>query len=464
MIPLREDDGSFRDPSGRVYLEGDRVYRSVMPVAADDFEFVRDSKVLEPLIDEGKVIGETAVEPARAAEIAEGARHVIEHPRLPFISHPYEWPFPALKAAALLHLEIHLRVLEAGVTLSDATAYNIQFHEGTKPIFIDRLSFRRYREGEFWLGHRQFCEQFLNPLLLRAYLGVAHNAWFRGSLEGITAIELGGLLPLRRKLSWKVLTHVVLQGAFQKQSTRHGRPEISRQSRLPLTSFKGMLTGLRDWIVKLEPRDGGKSVWSDYAGKTSYAADEARQKRKLVAEFVAATRPGMIWDLGCNTGDYAMEALGAGADMVVGFDADHGALDKAFARSTQEGARFLPLYLDAANPTPSQGWAEGERKGVMDRARADGILALALLHHLAIGRNVPLERLAGWLVDLAPQGIVEFVPKSDPMVQELLRLREDVFDDYDEATFEAALGARAEIAASVTISESGRRLYWFKRT
>lgn len=171
----------------------------------------------------------------------------------------------------------------------------------------------------------------------------------------------------------------------------------------------------------------------------------------------------MVWDLGCNTGDYAMEALGAGAGMVVGFDADHGALDRAFARSTMEGAHFLPLYLDAANPSPDQGWACGERKGLMGRARADGILALALVHHLAIGRNVPLDRLAGWLVDLAPQGMVEFVPKADPMVQELLRLREDVFEDYDEASFEAALAARAEIVASVSVSESGRRLYWFKR-
>ena len=156
----------------------------------------------------------------------------------------------------------------------------------------------------------------------------------------------------------------------------------------------------------------------------------------------------MIWDIGCNTGDYAKAALESGAGYAVGFDFDQGALDAAFARAESEGLNFLPLFLDLANPTPSQGWAERERRGLTDRASADAILALALVHHLAIGRNVPLEEVVAWLVGLAPNGIVEFVPKSDPMVQRLLRLREDIFDDYSEETFSQHLQARAKDRAS----------------
>ena len=260
MISPREDGGSFRDPAGRVYLDGERVFRSVMPVAAENFDLVRSTGALEPLIAEGLVIGESMVEPGNTNDFAVGARYVIEHPRLPFISYPYEWSFGALKAAALLHLDVHLRVLQSGVTLSDASAYNIQFHEGVRPIFIDRLSFRPYREGELWNGHRQFCEQFLNPLLLRALVGLPHNAWYRGSLEGLAAVELSRMLSLRRKLSFKVLTHVVLQAAFQRDSTSRGRPEVSRDAKLPRRAFVGMLTGLREWIARLEPRDRGKSV------------------------------------------------------------------------------------------------------------------------------------------------------------------------------------------------------------
>ena len=82
--------------------------------------------------------------------------------------------------------------------LSDATAYNIQFI-GTRPLFIDVLSFVRYREGQVWKGHKQFCEQFLNPLLLHAYFGISHNAWFRGALEGVAVDDLAALLPWWRR-------------------------------------------------------------------------------------------------------------------------------------------------------------------------------------------------------------------------------------------------------------------------
>jgi ribosomal protein L11 methylase PrmA len=224
-----------------------------------------------------------------------------------------------------------------------------------------------------------------------------------------------------------------------------------------------MLRGLRSWIARLEPGGPKRTVWSDYAGETSYAPAEAEAKRAFVAGFVSRVRPGTVWDLGCNTGDYSAAALEAGARRVVGFDFDRAAAGRAFERARRESLDFLPLVLDAANPTPSQGWAEAERPGLHARADADALLALALVHHLAIGRNVPLPRVAGWLVDLAPAGVVEFVPKSDPMVGELLRLREDIFDGYDEPQFLSALGERAEILETARVSASGRLLVSFRR-
>ncbi|HEX9584150.1 MAG TPA: class I SAM-dependent methyltransferase, partial [Gammaproteobacteria bacterium] len=141
------DAGSFRDPSGQVHLVGGRIFRTVMQRAADDFEFARSTGLIEQLISSGQLIPETIVDNDTLGAAASGVRYVLEHPRLPFISYPYEWPFAALKAAALHHLDVHLTALDYGVTLSDASAYNIQFR-GAKPVFIDSLSFRRYQEGE----------------------------------------------------------------------------------------------------------------------------------------------------------------------------------------------------------------------------------------------------------------------------------------------------------------------------
>ena len=463
MGKMRSESGSFRDPGGRVYVINGHVYRSVMPAAADDYEFVRSTGLTDKLCLSGHAIAETAVDPGVLGVDGEGACYVLEHPMLPFISYPYEWSFQELKSAALLHLDVHLEALDHGVTLSDASAYNIQFR-GHRPVFIDSLSFRRYREGEFWMGHRQFCEQFVNPLLLRALAGVPHNSWYRGALEGISAQELSPLLRWPHKYSWNVFTHVVMQARLQGRANSQLSAEHRiRKRKLSLLAFRQMLRGLRKWIARMEPADTGKTVWADYAGSNSYESEEAEAKRNFIADFSRSLQPDLLWDMGCNTGGYSKVALESGATSVVGFDFDQGALNLAYCRAVEENLNFLPLYLDAANQSPGQGWAQSERSGLMQRADADGILALAVVHHLSIGRNIPLQEVVDWLVAMAPEGVIEFVQKSDPMVQNMLRLREDIFTDYSEESFVNHLERKADIVRSTTVSGANRRLFWFRR-
>jgi ribosomal protein L11 methylase PrmA len=327
------------------------------------------------------------------------------------------------------------------------------------------LSFRRYRPGEIWAGHRQFCEQFLNPLLLRAFFGIPHNAWYRGTQEGIKAQELSRLLKWRHRLSWTVLTHVLLQSFFQR-SVESNSVDLKREnlpsSVLPLPSFQRLLKKLHSWISKLRPADTAKTVWQDYAQTQSYSSAGAESKRRFVSDFVEKEKPKSIWDLGCNTGDYCITTLEAGAEYAVGFDYDQGALELAFARAHDKNLAFQSLFFDAANPSPNQGWNEQERSGLRARASADAILALAFVHHLAITRNIPLDQLVGWIIDLAPTGVIEFVPKSDPMVQSLLRHREDIFPDYTKETFLNYVDRKARIVNTATVSSSGRLLVWWQ--
>jgi len=460
---VRAEPGSFRDPSGRIFWLGERVLRTVMPQAVADFDYVESTGIVTALIKKGMLIDQARRPASLIGEAAAGAAYVLEHPKLDFISYPYEWSFRALQSAALLQLDLYLEGLQHGVTLSDATAYNIQF-DGARPVFIDRLSFRRYVDGQFWLGHRQFCEQFLNPLLLRALFGIPHNAWYRGSPEGIGAAELSALLPLRKKFSWRVLTNVVMQGSLQKTRSSDAQQAVaSNKLRFPKPAFERLLRGLREWIAELQPADRQPTTWQEYAGHTSYRNTEAEAKRKFVGRFVSENKARTVWDIGCNTGDYSVAALHAGARSVIGFDFDQGSLDLAFDRARSEKLAFTPLFLDVTNPAPDQGWGQAERRGLRARAKADAVLALALIHHVAIGKNVPLGDVVGWLTDMAPRGVIEFVPKSDPMVVELLKLREDIFPHYNEEHFVQCLEERARIVQSETVSASGRKLFAFER-
>ncbi len=457
------DSASFRDPSGHVYRIDGRIFRTVTDHAIDDFEALRASGVYDDLAAAGKVVAAEIVAEAEVPEpLRREARVVLEHPPLPFISYPYEWSFAALKAAALHHLEVHQAALEGGMTLSDASAYNIQFI-GARPIFIDTLSFRPYRDGEYWTGHRQFCEQFLIPLLLRAMLGTPHNDWYRGALEGIRTADFAGLLPWHRKLSWNVLSQLVLPTAFE-NSARRGDVSVSsstlRSAKFPLVSYQGLLRRLHKWIAGLAPRDKRPTAWQNYSLESSYGPEEAEAKRAFVRGFIEAEKPATVWDLGCNAGDYSEVALQAGAQYVVGWDFDQGALDAGFARAGARDLAFTPLYFDATNPAPDQGWAQEERAGMGGRGPADAILALAFVHHLAIAKNLPLPRIARWLCGMARAGVVEFVPKQDSMVQTMLRLREDIFPDYDLERFLDCLGAHATVERIEVVN--GRQLIWFR--
>ncbi len=464
MSLVAPDPGSFRDPRGRINYVGDRVFRTITESAAADFEFVRDSGLLERLAGDGRMIGTEITSAEILGERGKDARYVVEHPKLPFISYPYEWSFPALKAAALLHLDVQMEALDAGISLSDASAYNVQF-QGARPLFIDLLSFRKYQDGEMWAGHRQFCEQFLNPLLLRSKLGIVHNPWYRGAQEGISTADLRRLLPWTSKLSTNVLLHIVAQSSFQNSSVATNKnKKVLATSQFPTSSYRRMLKKFNDWIETLEPAGSPKTVWRDYARSHSYNSDEVAAKKDFIAKFTKAATPRIVWDLGCNTGDYSKVALENGADYSIGFDYDQGALELAFLRASTEKLNFLPLFLDSANPSPNQGWSQSERKGMRERASADAIIALAFIHHIIIGRNVPLEDVVGWLTSLAPQGVIEFVPKDDPMVQELLALREDIFPKYSEEYFLNKLQQNATIYKIQKITNSGRKLIWYTKS
>lgn len=456
--------GSFRDPSGHIYESNGRVFRTISETAIIDYESLKTDGFYEKLAGTGYALGADEIDLSNFANLPAGVSLIVEHPKIPYISYPYEWGFQQLKAAALLHLDLQLFSLDHGAVLKDSSAYNVQFI-GPKPVFIDFLSFRPYNEGEYWDGHSQFCQQFLNPLLLRAKLGVPHNSWFRGNLEGLSTADFNRLLPGRKKASWNMLSHVVLPAYLQRRASAMQTDSL-RQAKakpFPKPSYRNLLLQLREWIAKLKPADKYASTWADYSDHNTYGTEDADSKSSFIGRFAQQVKPALMWDLGCNTGRYSHLAIRKGAEMAIGFDFDMQALDKAFIHATSQDIALLPLFLDAANPSPGLGWAHSERQSLATRSNADAVIALAFIHHLAIGKNIPLEWVVDWIVSLAPQGIIEFVQKDDPTVLKMLALRKDIFTDYNEANFRRHLEQRAKIVESEKITSSGRTLYRFSR-
>ncbi|WP_394727069.1 class I SAM-dependent methyltransferase [Altererythrobacter sp. GH1-8] len=459
---MRIEPGSFRDPAGRVFKQEGRVFRAVFEPGREAFEKAREAGVYNWAVDKGFLVAMEDVAPETLDWDGEKPAYLLEHPALDFISYPYEWTFSQLKRAALFHLDFHLKLLERDFTLTDATAYNVQFVH-TRPVFIDHLSIQPYKEGSLWAGQRQFAMQFFCPLLLWAKCGIAPNAWYRGNLEGISPEELAPLLPFKARMSFTVMGHVTVPAKLQRKAIANdGVPAASSNRKLSKQAFTALLTGLRHYIAKLEA-PGLSTVWGGYDVDNSY--DEARrsEKHRFVSDFVSEVKPGTLFDLGCNSGDYSQAAIDAGAGQVVGFDFDFGALEQAYARFSQSKANVLSLWLDATNPSPAQGWASAERMSFGERSKADAMVALAFIHHLAIAKNVPLDMAVDWLMAMAPQGVIEFPGKGDAMVQRLLSTREDIFPNYTLEAFRACVERRGRIVKEHRIASSERYLVQYER-
>ncbi len=385
---------------------------------------------------------------------------VLRHGAIPFVSYPYEWPFGMLRDAALLQLELVAAALDENMTLKDATAFNVQW-DGSQPVFIDIPSFEPLDPGTPWVGYEQFCQMFLYPLMLQAYRGISFHQLLRGRLDGIEPSDCWGMLSRRDLLRPGVLKHVFLQSKVQARfRDREGdiKGEL-RDAGFGAEMIKANIRGLTKVVGKLDwtPAESG---WVNY-GRCTHYDDQARQaKGTFVGQALAARHWPMVWDLGCNTGRYSRLAA-EHADLVVAMDADHQCVDRLYESQRGEGSRrILPLVANVADPSPALGWRGLERKTLEQRGRPDLVICLALIHHLVIGANIHVDELVGWLADVGADLVIEFVEKSDPMVQRLLQNKDDIYDDYDRANFERVLAASFEVERSETIAGGTRKLFF----
>lgn len=444
---------SFRDPSGFLFRAEGRLMRQVNQSYADDYRSLMESGLYDVLVRKELLIPHEEV----SLEFAPrpGAYKVLIPEEIPFISYPYEWAFSQLKDAALTTLRIEKLALKKGMTLKDASAYNIQFHRG-RPVLIDTLSFTRYQVGSPWVAYGQFCRHFLSPLALMAYRDVRLAALLRANIDGIPLDLASSLLPTRTRINPGLLMHLHAHAASQKKHEDAGhaakRPTVSKKN------LVGIIDSLRGVIRRLKWKLPA-TEWGDYYDKTNYSEDSLLQKKKLVEDFIVRSHAATVWDLGANNGFFSRIASDRGLPTLAS-DIDPVAVERNYldVRRNEE-TNLHPLVLDLTNPSPALGWAHRERMSFLQRGPVDLVLALALIHHLAISNNVPFERLAHFFAEIGHWLILEFVPKRDSKVQRLLATREDVFPHYDENTFEAVFSALFDIVEKSPVPGSERTLY-----
>lgn len=450
---------SFRDPSGFVYVEHGTLYRQVNPSYGPHYDLLMNGGLYHALVDRGWLVPHVEIEDLNRS----GAYRILEPAKVPYVSYPYEWCFSQLKDAALLTIDIQLLSLSFGMVLKDASAYNVQFI-GAWPVFIDTLSFETYEDGAPWVAYRQFCQHFLGPLAVMTYRDVRLRELLVRFIDGMPLDLVAGLLPLRTRMRYGLLAHLHLHARSQERhrdDADGGAP--LRIPKLSKARLIALMVSLRATIAGCEVPERS-TEWGDYYDKTNYSAESMAAKEALVRGFVSETAPAgdLTHDLGANTGRFSR--LIAGPDRyVIAHDIDELAVERSYREARRIGTdAVLPLVLDIANPSPAIGWALDERSSALDRIAGGTVIALALVHHLAISNNVPLPHLAALLARLAKTLIIEFVPKEDSQVRRLLATRDDVFPNYTLSAFETAFSRFFEITKREPVPGTTRTLFAMK--
>ena len=465
MTSQRLEPGSFRDREGRVFYREDKVYRALSPKALEDWRALEQTAFFQRAQQDGRVVATSETDAAQRPDDDDEALSwagVLEHERVPLISYPSEWSFGMLRDAALLQLDLLLDALEEGFVLKDSSAFNVQWR-GTDPVFIDVPSFQRLEPGEPWVGYLQFCQQFLYPLLLTAHKDVPFNGWLRGQVDGLQPADMSALFSGLGRFRRGVFTHVFLQAKLAAATADAPRAVRNEARELGFSAelIKNNARRMRKLVAGLEWKRSS-SEWSSYGSSHNYSEEEHRAKESFVARAAASRDWHLLWDVGCNDGRFTRVAA-AHCREAVAVDIDPLVVDRLYQdlRSRPvEGARVLPLVGDVADPTPARGWRGLERASLQDRMQPDLLLALALVHHLVIGRNVPTAQLVEWLASFGCHLIVEFPTRRDSMVKRLLLNKEDHYDDYRVEFFEERLARHFEILERQEQAEGERVLYF----
>jgi len=457
---------TFRDPAGELRLIAGRALRRIRPPAEEETRAFLESRLRESLEQSGDLIASRIAEPGSHPCISPGELW-LEHPRIDPISYPWEWTTGQWRAAAELTLRVASQAIDAGWTLKDATPLNILF-SGPHPVLVDVLSFeRRDPRSSVWLAYGQFVRTFLLPLLAAKYLSwPLHATLF--ARDGYEPRQIYEALPKWRRLNPSLLDVVTLATIFERPGQRGAGPKkiaSTTDPRLATHVLQKRIARLGKQ-VRHAAGDHRGSRWSRYEQTAGhYQPADVEEKQQFVKSVLARCRPEQVLDIGANTGTYSLLAADAGA-IIVALDSDSAALEKLWRTASEQNKPITALVADIARPTPAAGWRNREHLSLLDRLIGgfDLVLMLAVVHHLILRHQLPLAHIAGLCAGLTRRWLLlEWVPPSDPMFQEWLRGRDDLYGHLTEDDLTRAFAPYFAVVDRAQLG-NGRVLLLFDRS
>jgi ribosomal protein L11 methylase PrmA len=453
---LKNESASFKDDAGKVFYFNNRVFRTVNNNYSEEYEYIKKKDIYNSLIEKKILINSWEVNKDIENEIKLNFNNlykILEHEKLEYWSYPYEWTFSQLKKAAIFHLDFQLNLLENNISLKDASAYNVQF-KNNKPVFIDTLSLQKFDENIPWQGHKQFCEEFLNPLVFSSKFNIPFNEIYKGNLNGISNHSIIRMLGYKIFLSYTLLINVYFTEFLSKSTKRSKKSKkVSyKQSQIFL------INNLKKYISKLEYKKN-KTAWSNYSSNNSYTKVSEIEKENILKKYLSKKIPHSVIDIGCNDGRYSTIAKDLHVKKVIALDFDMQCLERI---DIESNGVITPMYGDLSNMSGGNGWGSKEKKSFVHRFKFDFSISFAVIHHLAISKNIPLNEILRFITSLSSRGLIEYIPLEDQMIRQMTEFRNKNYNDYNFHNFINILKQNCKYYEVNDLNESKRKIIYYE--
>jgi hypothetical protein len=416
---------SYRDPHGYVFEDNSKFYRFVDVSYQNQYEQLMRSGLYDELIQQNLIT------PFKEVNITDNSAYKILLPeQLDFLTYPYEWSFEQWKECAAVMLKINLCSIKYNMILKDATPVNFCLHKG-KFIMFDILSFEFYIEGDPWVAYRQFCESFLAPISLMNYNHLQWGKLFRSSINGFELAFASKNLALKSYFNFSCLMHIHLHASIKNTALKNdGKKKAFLNKAQLIQLWVSLSNTIQSWSIS----GASNSLWLGYYEDDIQSDEYINLKIASINTWLAKIKPNTVIDMGANTGKFSVIASKY-AEMVVAIEADPHSLNLLY-NECKDLHNVYPVYADFSDPSPAMGWQNGEKKSLLSRLNSHTTMALAVIHHLRITYNIPLQFIAKLFHQITDKFLlVEFVAKSDVKVQTMLAHRNDIFDDYTTEHF-----------------------------
>jgi hypothetical protein len=447
---------SFRDPSGYIFRSDDGIlYRQVNKIFQADFDEFTSSGLYSDLVTQKILISHQEINENLTG--SEDYYATLKPVVIPFISYPYEWSFDMLKEAALLTLQAAKEAMKYNMMLKDASSYNVQWFGG-KMIFIDTLSFEKWDTTKPWVAYRQFCEQFLAPLALMHYLQLPLQNLQLSYPDGIPLSLVKKLLPIRSRFNLNTYLHLHLHAAYSlKPSTLSDKKIVFSR-----TKQENLIKSLEHSVQSFS-LNALSGVWSGYYNEAREREDYLIEKKNIIQRWLSSLFINSAIDIGANEGEFSFLLAGNNISTI-SVDFDHYSINQLYRKIKKSNVlNCIPLIIDFSNPSPAIGLNNEEHISFLERIKVDLVMALAVVHHLAIAKNIPFERIAKILSAMGKYLIIEFVPKEDEKVELMLNSGVRISHEYNEDKFLKAFGDYFSILKKEQISDTKRTIYIMRK-